>query len=90
MVVNEALACGLPVIISENVGARDYVQEGVNGLVVPAFNTDALIDAMTRIDTEEGLAQHLAAGAEATVSRTWSDYSGNLLTAWDGLMARRS
>ena len=37
MVVNEALACGLPVIISKNVGARDYIQDGVNGLVVPAF-----------------------------------------------------
>ena len=31
MVVSEALACGLPVIVTENVGAKDLVCEGVSG-----------------------------------------------------------
>jgi UDP-glucose:(heptosyl)LPS alpha-1,3-glucosyltransferase len=34
MVVLEAMAKGLPVVISGNVGARDLVREGVNGFVV--------------------------------------------------------
>ncbi|MGD0021060.1 MAG: glycosyltransferase family 4 protein [Smithellaceae bacterium] len=34
MVVLEALAAGLPVIISGNVGARDLVREGENGFVI--------------------------------------------------------
>lgn len=35
MVVLEAMAAGLPVIVSPNVGAKDLVQDGVNGFVLP-------------------------------------------------------
>ena len=40
MVVPQALACGLPVIISENTGAKDIVAEGYNGYVVPIRSVD--------------------------------------------------
>jgi UDP-glucose:(heptosyl)LPS alpha-1,3-glucosyltransferase len=35
MVVLEAMAARLPVILSANVGAKDLVEEGVNGFVLP-------------------------------------------------------
>ena len=35
MVVLEAMAMGLPVIISENMGVKDIVQHGTNGFVLP-------------------------------------------------------
>lgn len=35
MVVLEAMASRLPVIVSANVGARDLIEEGVNGYVLP-------------------------------------------------------
>lgn len=35
LVVLEAMAAGLPVIISENVGARDLVKQGLNGFILP-------------------------------------------------------
>ncbi|MGZ9148882.1 MAG: glycosyltransferase, partial [Candidatus Deferrimicrobiaceae bacterium] len=35
MVVLEAMASRLPVIVSANVGAKDLVEEGVNGFVLP-------------------------------------------------------
>ena len=38
MVVLEAMAAGLPVIVSPNVGAKDLVAEGVNGFVLSSFN----------------------------------------------------
>ncbi|GEM_PF-5424808 len=38
MVVLEAMACGLPVIVSDGAGAREYVQESVNGFIFPAGN----------------------------------------------------
>ena len=34
MVVQEAMAASLPVVISSNVGARDLVREGRNGFVI--------------------------------------------------------
>jgi alpha-maltose-1-phosphate synthase len=39
----EAMACGLPVILTPNTGAAKYVQEGVNGSVVPIRDVDAIV-----------------------------------------------
>ena len=42
LVVTEALACGLPVIVTTNVGAKDVVRDGVEGYVVPIRDSDAI------------------------------------------------
>ena len=42
LVVLEAMAAGLPVIVSDMVGAKDCVKEGVNGYVFKSGNTDEL------------------------------------------------
>jgi glycosyltransferase involved in cell wall biosynthesis len=47
VVVNEALACGCPVIVSDAVGAADdLVRDGVNGTIFPAGDVDALAAAL--------------------------------------------
>ncbi|MFY9821785.1 MAG: glycosyltransferase family 4 protein, partial [Thermoanaerobaculia bacterium] len=46
LVVPEALASGLPVLISEMVGAKDLVTEGRTGWIVPVENVDALAGRM--------------------------------------------
>ncbi|QKG70929.1 glycosyltransferase [Erythrobacter mangrovi] len=51
LVVNEAVALGLPTIVSMQVGARDLlIRDGHNGFVVPTGASHALADAMTRMD----------------------------------------
>lgn len=46
--VNEALACGTPVIVSDAVGAaEDLVRDGVNGIVFAAGDVAALAAALT-------------------------------------------
>lgn len=42
LVVLEAMACGLPVIISDRVGALDHVIHGVNGFIIPVDSPEAL------------------------------------------------
>lgn len=47
LIVNEAMAAGLAVIVSDNVGcARDLVRNGHNGFVVPVDDVDALCAAL--------------------------------------------
>jgi UDP-GlcNAc:undecaprenyl-phosphate GlcNAc-1-phosphate transferase len=47
VVVNEAAACGLPLVVSDRVGAApDLVKEGRNGRVVPAEDASALAEAL--------------------------------------------
>ncbi len=47
-VVNEAAACGLPLIVSDRVGAgADLVEPNVNGAIVPVEDAPALADAIS-------------------------------------------
>lgn len=50
VVVNEAMACGLPIVTTDAVGAGyDLVVEGVNGAIVPPKDATALADAITDV-----------------------------------------
>jgi glycosyltransferase involved in cell wall biosynthesis len=42
----EAMACGLPVVLTPNTGANDFVRPGVNGEVVPIRDPQAIADAV--------------------------------------------
>lgn len=47
LVVNEAMACGLPAIVSDQVGCYpDLIQSGLTGNVYPQGNINALAEAM--------------------------------------------
>jgi glycosyltransferase involved in cell wall biosynthesis len=61
MVVNEAMCCGLPVVVSDKVGAAaDLVVDGVNGFVYPAGDVPALADRVFRLVQDEGLRRAMA------------------------------
>jgi glycosyltransferase involved in cell wall biosynthesis len=52
LVVNEAMASGLPVLVSNRCGcAQDLVQEGINGFTFDPFNTDQLAQLMSQLST---------------------------------------
>lgn len=44
----EAMACGLPVILTPNTGTSDFVAPGVNGEVVPIRDAQAIADAIEK------------------------------------------
>ncbi len=46
--VTEALACGLPAIVTPNTGAADLVQPGINGDIVPIRDPSAIAEAILK------------------------------------------
>lgn len=46
--VTEALACGLPAVLTPHTGAMDFVVEGKNGYVVPIRNAAAAAEAILK------------------------------------------
>jgi glycosyltransferase involved in cell wall biosynthesis len=64
LVVNEALAMGVPILCSDNVGARDsLVRTSVNGYVFESDNAEGLAHLMTRMATDEQEWRRLAVAA---------------------------
>jgi len=59
MVVTEAMAAGLPVIISDKVGARDLIRNGENGFVVAGsdleYLTNKIIELGRNPDNRSGM-----------------------------------
>ena len=51
LVVLEAMASGLPVIVTDQVGALDYVVDGENGFVVSAGSVEQLADKIKFFDS---------------------------------------
>lgn len=62
-VVIEAFCRGRPVVATSVGGIRDLVEDGVNGLLVPAGDTAALAAALVRLLTDRALAERLAEDA---------------------------
>ena len=67
LVINEAMACGLPVLSGDNVGAAaELICEGVNGWTFDATDVAAIAEAMGRVaalSEEERLAMGRAGAA---------------------------
>jgi glycosyltransferase involved in cell wall biosynthesis len=62
LVVNEAMACGLPVVVSERVGGSvDLVRDGENGFLVEAGDADALAERVGVLVRQPELAERLGA-----------------------------
>ena len=56
LVVDEAMACSLPVISTNAAGEiRDRIDDGVNGYIVPAEDSKALFHAMKRLAADHEL-----------------------------------
>jgi glycosyltransferase involved in cell wall biosynthesis len=56
VVVNEAAACGLPLLLSDRVGAaHDLLREGENGMLVRAGDVGAAAAALRRLAADEDL-----------------------------------
>lgn len=64
----EAMSVGLPVVTTDVGGVRDAVADGVNGLVVPARDAQALADALTALLDHPGRGAELGAAAKRFVA----------------------
>ena len=77
-VLNEGMEFGLPLVVSEAVGAEpDLVREGENGFVVPVGDVEALAAALSRLAGEPELRRRMGEASRRIVEgfspQAWAD-----------------
>lgn len=83
MVMIEAMACGLPVVSFDfKCGPKDIIKDGINGLLVPNGNIDALAQAMIKIMDNDTYRKELSLNARQVIS-TYSEET--VMTKWISL-----
>lgn len=90
MVVLEAMAAGLPVIVSPNVGAKDIVEEGVNGFILPRQDdTDTAADRISRLAEQDLRVEMGAAAAWAGAAHDWERLAERMEKQYREVLARK-
>ena len=80
MVMIEAMACGLPVVSFDyKCGPKDIIQSGINGLLVPNGDIQALADAMMKVMEDEAYRKLLSLNARKVVD-TYSEQA--VMSQW--------
>jgi glycosyltransferase involved in cell wall biosynthesis len=68
--VLEAMAMGRPIVATERAILRDYIDDGVEALLVPPEEPAAMREAIERVLIDSELARRLGAAARARVERS--------------------
>jgi glycosyltransferase involved in cell wall biosynthesis len=89
LVVLEALACGLPVVVTPNTGALEFVRDGAEGFVVPIRCSDAIADRLSRLDGDRELLAVMSRNAQETAAeKSWERYRQNLADTVGAVLCR--
>jgi glycosyltransferase involved in cell wall biosynthesis len=72
LAVNEAMACGLPVVCSDRCGcAADLIREGVTGFTYPTCDVGAMADRLGRLLAAPAEARRMGRAAQELVAREY-------------------
>jgi glycosyltransferase involved in cell wall biosynthesis len=88
----EAWAAKIPLIAAASQGPGAYIENGVNGLLVPVDHVDALANAMRRLIAEPALRAQIVAGGTKSYEEgfTKSVYVRDVFAFYDKVMKDRS
>ena len=89
-VVVEALSTGLPVIVSDHVGAKEAVDEGKSGWVVPANDVSALTSRMRWCIRHQSQVYDMRrAAVDSAQPYSWASYRCRVLSVIKDLLSSR-
>jgi glycosyltransferase involved in cell wall biosynthesis len=79
LVALEAMASGLPVIVTSHCGAADLVENGINGFIVPPRDEKAISEKLDFLAANELIRLEMGKAARATaISYNQELYQQNL------------
>ncbi len=86
MVHVEAMLCGIPVIASDVPGMNEILKHESNSLLFPPGNTEAIMESLLRVLTEDGLAERLKKnGLDTASALVYDRFEQGLVRLYDQL-----
>ena len=70
----EAAAMAKPIITTQAVGCREVVDDGINGLLVPVKNAQALAEAMIRLIQDPALRERMGKAGRVKVEQQFDEH----------------
>ncbi|MGE9296645.1 MAG: glycosyltransferase family 4 protein, partial [Puniceicoccales bacterium] len=87
LVQQEALACGLPIIVTANAGASDLVEDGKAGILVPIRSPEEIAGALDSLGNDRERLQSMShAGLDVAREKTWAHYESLIVEAVSGVL----
>lgn len=85
LVSYEAMASGLPAVVTPNVGS--LVRDGEDGVVVDVGDVDALTDAIERLESSPETRERMGRNARKRIAEyTWERYGNSVISAYESIL----
>ena len=88
MVQAQALACGCPVIATQNTGAQDLFNDNIEGFIVPIRNPSSIVEKLQFLADNTEIRELMSAKALAKVRNIggWSSYGSGIYLLMKSLL----
>jgi glycosyltransferase involved in cell wall biosynthesis len=85
----EAMACGLPIIVTENTGTQEIIREGKDGFVIPIRDTEAIKEKISILYQDEKLRKNMSRSVQERIQEfTWEKYGEGLIAIYQEIQKR--
>ena len=86
LTILEAMASGLPVIVTRETGATDFVKDGTHGLVIPSRDTTAIQNALQYFHDNPAEIKRMGKNArELAESLSWEKFQQQLIQTLEAI-----
>jgi glycosyltransferase involved in cell wall biosynthesis len=86
----EAAACGRPIVATDVPGCREIVRPGESGLLIPARDTEALVEAIRRLARDPALRRSMGEKGREHAAGGFSEETvvAETMALYDSLLSR--
>ncbi|MFA6254844.1 MAG: glycosyltransferase family 4 protein [Patescibacteria group bacterium] len=89
-VLVEANAHGKPVVSTATTGAKEIIQDGYNGFLVPIGDAQALADKIVYLLNNPDKAKEMGENGRRLVKEKYGDNTQKIISAWQELMGNKN